>query len=543
MPENQNVFLTATDSSSPVPGTQARETLRQSREIREFEARQAASLARAREHIFRRNVLRMPPLRSRGIDIAPPTTPEIASIKSDDNGDYIKSKRTFGVEYEINFSWNDVNALRELIGQSYNIVPDGSVRAGLEIVSPILGGQAGEKEVLKVCKAVNDLGGGADETCGLHIHFGAKDFFKKETVEVWTFEHAVKYVSENKAHKKTFFVLHNTALERLNKQNPDVTNKILRKQSLSFFEWEGIQTEMERMSSVSIMAPEQMYGTLLNFYVKVQYNTKTQNKIKQISYKSIPGYKGRIAYCHETNNFIVDKNYNKNLRVLVLKRGKDDQKSLERLKRLAAFYVVFDDIIMSMLPQDRRENDYTRRTGHRMSIEDILAARTVTEFMKGWFKFTDDTQVTHARGNGGNGAVRGRYCGLNLYSLFNIGTVEIRYLGGTIDPQRILFWANLHQTIIDLAADTENHRLSVKSLQKAALIVDLDKRKELFFKKLKLPSDTERYWRDEIENHRDDDKIIFDECIEEDAAEQKNIPELSDDALEAVMRELETFND
>lgn len=440
-------------------------------------------------------------------------------IKSEDNGQYIKATRTFGVEYEINFSWNDANALRELIGEGYKIVPDGSVRRGLEIVSPILGGSLGEKEVTKVCKAINDLGGGVDETCGLHLHFGAKDFYKKDNVEVWTLEHALKYSKEN-GDKRYFFVLHNTALEELNRVNPQVTEMILKKKPIPFFEWELIAPTLEDMPTLPMLQLGSKWCTFPNFNIKTNFTKRNDKagKIRRVSADKFAEYKGHIAYSEDTHAFLVPPEANKNLRVIVMKRGKDDQKSLERLKRLAAFYVVFDDIIMSMLPQDRRENDYTRRTGHRMSIEDILSARTVTEFMKGWFKFTENSQVTHARGNGGNGAVRGRYCGLNLYSLFNIGTVEIRYLGGTIDPQRILFWANLHQTIIDLAADTNNHRLSVKSINKAALILDTEKRRDLFFKKLQLPHETERYWRDEIENHRNDDTVIFEECLEEDAA-------------------------
>ncbi len=448
-------------------------------------------------------------LNRRTFDPAPLPTPD--EIRSEDAGDFIKSKRTFGIEYEINFSWNDAAALRDIIGQSYKIVHDGSVRNGLEIVSPILAGKAGEEEVIKVCKAINDAGGRTDETCGLHIHFGAKDFYKKNNVQVWTLEHALKFYSENTNHTHSYFILHNTAIEYLKKDHPEAVRSILKSRPIGFYEWEKLFIDFNKLQTSYVMLSGNR--TLHDdFYVKNDH--KNESKIKRQG--TVDTKAEKICYSNYFQSFIVNPKNDKKLRVIVCKKNTNDQKTLERLKRLAAFYVVFDDVIMSMLPQDRRENDYTRRVGHRMAIEDIMNARTTVEFFMNWFKFTDSNQVTNVNGNGGNGRVRGRYCGLNLYSVLNIQTIEIRYLGGSIDPAHILHWANLHQTIIDLAADTENYRGSTKSLLRAALIVDQEKRRQLFFKKLNLPSETERYWKDQIENHRNDDDVLLQECIEED---------------------------
>jgi hypothetical protein len=79
------------------------------------------------------------------------------------------------------------------LAESYNhgtrphwkIVTDGSlgdVRRGIEVVSPILTGQAGLDAVVLVMEALTDFGCTVSKKCGLHVHVGAAnapiDFFK-----------------------------------------------------------------------------------------------------------------------------------------------------------------------------------------------------------------------------------------------------------------------------------------------------------------------------------------------------------------------------
>lgn len=62
----------------------------------------------------------------------------------------------------------------------YKLGYDGSIcgRNGCEVVSPILHNLSSLK---KVCKVINEAGAQVNKSCGLHIHFGAKDF----TIEQW----------------------------------------------------------------------------------------------------------------------------------------------------------------------------------------------------------------------------------------------------------------------------------------------------------------------------------------------------------------------
>jgi hypothetical protein len=110
------------------------------------------------------------------------------------------SRRTFGVEIECIFPTqesirafiDDVNSNSsvEIREEGYNhatrphwkLVTDSSVRAttkpgvGREVVSPILKGAAGKKQLKVILETLKAHGVYVNKTCGIHVHFGAKDF-------------------------------------------------------------------------------------------------------------------------------------------------------------------------------------------------------------------------------------------------------------------------------------------------------------------------------------------------------------------------------
>jgi len=100
--------------------------------------------------------------------------------------------RDFGVEFE---AYNvDKAVLRNKLvnagirceTEGYNhttrnhwkIVSDGSLTGNqtFELVSPILNGEAGLVEVMKVCDVLNKCGAKVNKTCGTHVHLNARDF-------------------------------------------------------------------------------------------------------------------------------------------------------------------------------------------------------------------------------------------------------------------------------------------------------------------------------------------------------------------------------
>jgi hypothetical protein len=99
--------------------------------------------------------------------------------------------RTFGVEIEANGVTRDalVRELRaqglEAQGEGYNhttrthwkIVSDGSVQGpnAFELVSPVLQGYQGLEDLARACRALKICGAQVNNSCGLHVHFGARD--------------------------------------------------------------------------------------------------------------------------------------------------------------------------------------------------------------------------------------------------------------------------------------------------------------------------------------------------------------------------------
>ena len=65
----------------------------------------------------------------------------------------------------------------------WKIVTDGSLSGNqtFELVSPILKGEAGIAEMLKVCSVLNKAGAKVNRSCGTHVHINARNF----TIDQW----------------------------------------------------------------------------------------------------------------------------------------------------------------------------------------------------------------------------------------------------------------------------------------------------------------------------------------------------------------------
>jgi len=80
----------------------------------------------------------------------------------------------------------------------WKVVTDASVRGGYEVVSPILNDNNFESEIKKVCEGLASINAGINQSCGLHVHHGARDL----TVE--TAKNLVKMYKANESHIDSF---------------------------------------------------------------------------------------------------------------------------------------------------------------------------------------------------------------------------------------------------------------------------------------------------------------------------------------------------
>lgn len=135
------------------------------------------------------------------------------------------NKRTFGVEIEFIGQNNqrmtniEINQYLERQGANFKmhtayysdtdssiwrLKTDSSVRGsgyGLEVVSPILRGDEGHRQLMLVLDAINHTGATINRSCGLHIHVGVSDWGIKQFRNLYKryakFERAIDSVMPN----------------------------------------------------------------------------------------------------------------------------------------------------------------------------------------------------------------------------------------------------------------------------------------------------------------------------------------------------------
>jgi hypothetical protein len=444
---------------------------------------------------------------------------------SAESGTTIKSKRPFGVEFEVNLLNKGRDILRDMLDRAFRLVHDGSVNNGIEVVTPILGGKLGESSVRDICKALEKVKAGTDKTCGLHVHFDAADFYSKHRASVVTLEKAIEIIKKDEdidgyiipdVAMKELKLKHDSGLYRAvssfgKLDEFDIcefdhminSTPTMRSTLTNYKDKADARLVLERLKIVVPSKPNTMYGFALA-------HVPTRDSYEK--------YKGPIVLGqHRYSEFkiLVDQEYNSGVRVVLFNRSGLTEMSYEnrRLRRLAAFYLAFDDVIAAMLPAKRRTNDYTKRIGTRINMHDITEASDHLKFFNLW---TKTGSLKDFKGTLHDQRHNSRYYGVNFRSLLKHGTIEIRYLGGSIDPDHVLHWTALHHAVLDGCANLANDRFAANRSEKASMIVNTEAKADLFFSKLKLEKDTEDYLRAKIKEYKNDDKQIMDDLIAED---------------------------
>jgi hypothetical protein len=126
--------------------------------------------------------------------------------------------------------------------------------------------------------------------------------------------------------------------------------------------------------------------------------------------------------------------------------SKDEPTSL---KQLWAFYLAYEPVIHSFLPQGRRSNRYCYSLYKVAAIDKVKACKTQRDIERLWYKAQHPRQLDSRKSHHYDDS---RYAGVNLHSLLGQKNVEIRYHSGTINALKILHWVNLHTAILDRAA-------------------------------------------------------------------------------------------
>lgn len=168
--------------------------------------------------------------------------------------------------------------------------------------------------------------------------------------------------------------------------------------------------------------------------------------------------------------------------------GLDNQFRIMRMVWL--FYIAFEDVLMSFLPDTRRKNTYCNPLRSEYHYKEVANAYDLDALEKLWYRVTTKREVDQSKGDSKHGS---RYRGINMHTLLSGRHLEVRFHSGTINPRKILEWANLHLTIADKAV---GNGWIEDRLRKACNNIDLSQKTKSFFDYVKLEPASEAYFRE-----------------------------------------------
>lgn len=158
------------------------------------------------------------------------------------------------------------------------------------------------------------------------------------------------------------------------------------------------------------------------------------------------------------------------------------------LMQLWKAYILYEGVLMSFLPFSRRRNDYCRPLSEAFQLNELDMVDSLVEAEKLWYKERTYQEVRHAKRQHYHTS---RYFGINLNPLFGKGHMEIRSHSGTLNPQKILEWANLHALILDAAQARE---FGSDFLNETQATPGLREKTRMLFEQIGLPESSRQYF-------------------------------------------------
>jgi hypothetical protein len=152
-------------------------------------------------------------------------------------------------------------------------------------------------------------------------------------------------------------------------------------------------------------------------------------------------------------------------------------------------HLVFEDVVLSVLPYSRRQNDYCRPMRDTFSLLELDHIDSLLDVEKLWYKERTYSRIVEAKEHHRHPS---RYFGVNFHSLLSDGHLEIRYHSGTTNPKKILEWANLHSLIMDAAA---GRKFNPGFLREAQVTSNLKDKTQMLFNVVGLSKESQAYFR------------------------------------------------
>lgn len=189
------------------------------------------------------------------------------------------------------------------------------------------------------------------------------------------------------------------------------------------------------------------------------------------------------------------------------------------------FYRIFEDVIESFLPSTRRNNRYASKfkcgasSGNgevqHPQIDNFIgllpALNTLDKFEMVWYGVPSVSSVYEAKNRR---YTTSRYFGANFHSLLKDNHFEVRYHSGTLNYEKILYWVDLHSSILKACRTgkiTESDM--VNAYRRILDWSNIETITEMMFSFLDINDDTKEYLLDrqtKFKNVKDSTEILID---------------------------------
>lgn len=186
---------------------------------------------------------------------------------------------------------------------------------------------------------------------------------------------------------------------------------------------------------------------------------------------------------------------------------KDNPKNLTRM--IKTYYAV-EDLLFSLNPPSRWDNEYCIPITRRYCFDDFNENFKLEEFESVWYAIRDSYYKLSMRLDRNwlkecksSKYQQTRYCALNLHAL-NRGTVEFRHHAGTLNAYKLLGWISVLQTIVDYAVDRYDEEEVVSLLKTDTGFAKL----ELFFEIFKATDIQKEYMKERVAKFNTDFKAF-----------------------------------
>lgn len=405
-------------------------------------------------------------------------------FQSKASGTIIKSQRKFGIEVEMFHTiTKSVVQLSSTVARVFGIEHDGSIEAaggiGVEVVSPIMRGDAGENAVVDLFRIINSLKFSINKTCGLHVHLDGTGFAKTHQtlvvpIESVTDESVLTKLSEENG-DYAFVVRSDVMQELCNRLSAEEAAQLVSDEYLSV---DGNQLFLNKELGYGIREIRMRSGVL--------------DIGKSRSLIDIFGFVEESEQSTATNEVKVDMLSPRPIDYLCIVYG---NRNLHNVLTLLYLHSVFGDVFASMLPKSRRQDNlYCQNLALGFSAGEIENIHTFTELENAWYK---TKKISEVRNHKNNRYDDSRYFAVNLHSLFaKYGTVEIRSHSATLDPNKVLYWVAFHQEILD---NIVNGHLSIPILREGASLSSLEDKTAFLMDVMGLRSPLLKYMQQRID--------------------------------------------